>query len=303
MRTLLAILICFSCISARAIDPGDSKYKEARIGVGVNDIPEGRELELDNGTLRFRSKGVMVNTVLEGGPASVAGIKQFDLIERLGDERVTTIAEYQAALRSLTPAEEIVVRHRQLEWKVVRGETFGSYSKRSLKTKVVPWTLKQEIYAHFGQSYQPESGDTRWLHRDYPGMSGSTGFDVWLAVDQKSSKVKPYFNFRYRGKDWLFWTTAYVVVNGESFRFENGYFDPTRKMYGANDLSEWTNTYAEDPKLDGVGTKLMKSLENANSITLILTGKSYKVEHALDKSEVSRILHEVTLARLKGWSP
>lgn len=50
-------------------------------------------------------EGVLVEEVVQDSPAMLAGIKQQDVITKIGDESVTTVSEYTAALQEFSPGE------------------------------------------------------------------------------------------------------------------------------------------------------------------------------------------------------
>ncbi|WP_405015482.1 S1C family serine protease [Kitasatospora sp. NBC_01539] len=59
----------------------------------------------------FQPAGVAVVSVLPGGSAATAGIQAGDVITRLGDTPVTTIASLTTALAQLTPGEQVTVTY------------------------------------------------------------------------------------------------------------------------------------------------------------------------------------------------
>jgi serine protease Do len=68
-----------------------------------------QQLGLSNAT------GLVVTGVEEGSPAESAGVKQGDLIERVGSTPVTTVDEFQKATEKLSLKEGVVLHLRNAE--------------------------------------------------------------------------------------------------------------------------------------------------------------------------------------------
>ena len=54
-------------------------------------------------------KGVLVTSVQADSPAMLSGIKEYDVIVRVGDTEVSTIREYFNSLKELTPGQTVTV--------------------------------------------------------------------------------------------------------------------------------------------------------------------------------------------------
>ncbi|GEL18750.1 serine protease PepD [Pseudonocardia asaccharolytica DSM 44247 = NBRC 16224] len=87
------------------------KASRAVLGVGVTDDPS--------------ATGARIQSVTPGGPAETAGIKQGDIVVRLGDQRVTSGVDLQAAVRSQVPGEVVKVELSDRTVKVTLGTATG----------------------------------------------------------------------------------------------------------------------------------------------------------------------------------
>ena len=54
-------------------------------------------------------KGVLVTAVQPDSPAMLSGLKEYDVIVRVGDTEVATIREYNSSLKKLTPGQTVTV--------------------------------------------------------------------------------------------------------------------------------------------------------------------------------------------------
>jgi hypothetical protein len=65
--------------------------------------------------------GVMLEAVLEGTPADKAGIKGGDVLVKFGDEKITVLEDFEAALRQHKPGDKVMVTVRRGE-KLIESE-------------------------------------------------------------------------------------------------------------------------------------------------------------------------------------
>jgi serine protease Do len=57
------------------------------------------------------NKGVVIDRTIAGGPASQAGLKQYDVITRINDKEITTAEELVVTVRSFTVGDVIQVTY------------------------------------------------------------------------------------------------------------------------------------------------------------------------------------------------
>jgi serine protease Do len=89
----------------------DARPEEAdELGLSVQELsPElARELGLDPD-----AKGVVVSAVVSGSPAEDAGIRQGDVIEMVGNESISSVAEFRRKLASREKDESVLVLVRR----------------------------------------------------------------------------------------------------------------------------------------------------------------------------------------------
>jgi S1-C subfamily serine protease len=91
---------------AASAEPAD----EFKLGIGVR--PLGRE-DLAELGLPAGSRGLLVTEVDPGGVAAAAGIAPGDLIERAGNQPVTSVAELKAALERSGDRPAVLLVQRQ----------------------------------------------------------------------------------------------------------------------------------------------------------------------------------------------
>ncbi|MBW0101456.1 trypsin-like peptidase domain-containing protein [Pseudonocardia sp. KRD291] len=84
------------------------KATHAVLGVEVTDDPQ--------------QTGARLRTVAPGGAAATAGLKPNDLVVRLGDQRITTGTDLQAAVRSQAPGSTVEMQLADRTVQVVLGE-------------------------------------------------------------------------------------------------------------------------------------------------------------------------------------
>lgn len=91
--------------------PSGKKFNE--LGLELQNLTPDLAKQFGFGT----AKGVVVVGVKEDGPAAMSGIKQGDLIEKVGTVAVSTVAEFDAAVKEHSLKEGIVLHLRTAEGK------------------------------------------------------------------------------------------------------------------------------------------------------------------------------------------
>ena len=77
--------------------------KQAFVGIRGQDVTE---------TISERTgipKGVLVSEIQDDSPAMLSGLKEYDVITKVGDQTVENMKQYSAALKNLTPGSEAVL--------------------------------------------------------------------------------------------------------------------------------------------------------------------------------------------------
>lgn len=90
-----------------------SEQKFDNLGLELQDLTAELAKQLDLGEL----KGVVVVGVKEGSPAATYGVRQGDVIEKVGTTPVATVAEFEAAEQKLSLKDGIVLHIRTAEGK------------------------------------------------------------------------------------------------------------------------------------------------------------------------------------------
>jgi S1-C subfamily serine protease len=61
----------------------------------------------------FEGPGYRLSGVVPGSPAEKAGLREGDVIVRLGDSPVVSLRDLSAAMRSLAPGDRVTVGYRR----------------------------------------------------------------------------------------------------------------------------------------------------------------------------------------------
>ncbi len=99
---LPAVLTC----QAQAGDWSDSSQEDKRVFIGI--YPEDLDDD-DNEALDYKGKGILVEDVVEDGPAEKAGIKAGDIIAKIDAEEITSTSQFREVLSKYKSGDKIKV--------------------------------------------------------------------------------------------------------------------------------------------------------------------------------------------------
>lgn len=92
---------------------GSPGKKFNQLGLNLQNLTPDLARQLGLGA----TKGIVVVGVEEGSPAALAGVKQGDVVEKVGNKPVTTLEEFDEAVKDLSLKEGIVLHLRTAEGK------------------------------------------------------------------------------------------------------------------------------------------------------------------------------------------
>lgn len=143
-------------MARRVVDSilSEGKVSRGYLGVSVGDVglrPEAaRSAGVDD------PRAVRVSEVVEGGPAETAGLKEGDLILRIGDRRVTNRVALRTVIGQLPPGSEVEVEAirdgRRKTLTVVLGDLDRSAAPLGIKVRDLTPAIAK------GLGYTPYSG-------------------------------------------------------------------------------------------------------------------------------------------------
>ena len=107
------------------------EVKQAWIGITVQDMDE----KLASYLAVSGKKGVIIKSVDSQSPAEKAGLKESDIIFSIGNNRVTSVADYESAAKSLVAGDIMQAR----VWRNGKEKTIA------VKTSVFPLELAEEL--------------------------------------------------------------------------------------------------------------------------------------------------------------
>jgi S1-C subfamily serine protease len=81
------------------------KATHAYVGVSTRTVDESLQQQF----ALARSSGILVANIVAGGPAAKAGIKQGDIIVKVGDEQMIESNDLLSAIRNMKPGDEVEV--------------------------------------------------------------------------------------------------------------------------------------------------------------------------------------------------
>jgi len=101
---LLAALLLLFSLGATARAQTDAP---GWLGVSIQDVTE----ELSQALPRGVHEGAMINRVVEGSPAEAAGLKEGDIVVRVGRERITNSGDLTKAVRDRGAGQSAVIEY------------------------------------------------------------------------------------------------------------------------------------------------------------------------------------------------
>ena len=107
------------------------EVKQAWIGITVQDMDE----ELASYLAASGKKGVIVKSVESQSPAEKAGLKESDIIFSIGNKKVSSVADYESAAKSLAAGDTMQAR----VWRNGKEKTIA------VETSVFPLELAEEL--------------------------------------------------------------------------------------------------------------------------------------------------------------
>lgn len=113
----------------KLIENLSNNVSRAYIGIRGQDVTE--ELSDKTGI----PKGVLISSVTDDSPAMMAGMKEYDVIVKLGEQKVETIKQYHEQLGKHSAGEVVTVTAMRKAPKDTAEMTFDVTAWRSLKTE------------------------------------------------------------------------------------------------------------------------------------------------------------------------
>ena len=206
-------------------EPGDRAF----LGIYPTDLSEDKREALD-----YKGEGgVLIEDIVEDGPAEEAGIKAGDIIVKLGDNKVTSTQELREVLGDLKPGDDlaiVVVREeKELDFKVILDkQPRESFILKSPECHA----LKAEKYAFLGvetetleeqlaEYFEVESGAlVEEVEDDSPAeKAGIKAGDVIVKIDDDEIESTRDLVKAIRSHDPETEVTVEVVRKGKNKKF------------------------------------------------------------------------------------
>jgi membrane-associated protease RseP (regulator of RpoE activity) len=288
-RVILAACLLLS-VSTRPI--------EAAKAIGLDDRVIGvSPLEIADTAARFESadidkwkwptkRGVIVASVVKGGPGQIAGIKELDIIIAVDGEKVVDVPSFISAVSGSTGRTIKVSFYRP-------SETKSGFRFRRKTLEVEPISRRELISTQVAKETDGATGIATFRHIGGDDIvNDRSSVDIWAS---QSEGAEPQFHLRivYVGDDWRFINSYTFLIDGERFQIPaTGKVDRDHEIK----IWEWCVLSADANDTSSDVAKVIRALANCRDAKVFHHGNQYREERDLSQDEIERacvIVHYV----------
>jgi serine protease Do len=143
-------------------------------------------------TTEKADKGVEIQDITKESGAAKAGLKEGDIIVKIGDKPITNPDQLSATIKSYKPGDKVAITYRRDDKEQTTTAELGRYKGRTFTTATAPGQFKYDMDMNMG-NVMPRIEVTPRTHYDvmgvYAGSKPRLGLSVQDTDDGKGVKV------------------------------------------------------------------------------------------------------------------
>ena len=279
MKVLVGLIVLALPAAAAAAEPAD-KFSKPSVGMLLTPLGEAPPQVTDQKLRWPTRRGLLVASVVEGTPASKAGIKAIDIVTHIDGAVVDSPEALAAALDKLEVGKPAQVKYQKV------SEAKGRVRWRSAMVTLTPATQFDVLSAQVTSTFDDVTGVTTYKTKEQPEDRTKSELYCWLA--KKDNNLVPFLGVRYGGDGWLFVTKIILSVGNEKHELEPPYSAFSRDNSGGL-VWEWCELPADASDKDDFTWKALAALRGAEQVKVTYIGKQYRHDRDVTPEELQRL--------------